>query len=310
MLRKAESGTCVSPRDRAGERVAARERVVHADVVETTPDGDARDSQYVISEQRSYCSRRSRPPRNDSSITKLTPTTVPPSCFDEAGDRLHRSAGREHVVVDDDPRAAGDRVGCDLERVLAVLERVASRRPSPAGACPAAAPATKPQPASTRDRRAEPEAARLGAEHEVRPRARASTRRARPTACRSASGSSSSGEMSLKPTPGSGKSGTSRTRVVRSIRRHPARLLTSGGRSAATAGRRAPARSARARCRSPSAGLPALGVARPQRRADHRLEQARSRGRRPCGRRAGSAAAIPKRASASHAAAMSASLSA
>ena len=35
---------------RAGERVAARERVVHADVVETTPDGDARDSQYVISE--------------------------------------------------------------------------------------------------------------------------------------------------------------------------------------------------------------------------------------------------------------------
>jgi len=35
---------------RTGERVAARERVVHADVVETTPDGHPPDSQYVISE--------------------------------------------------------------------------------------------------------------------------------------------------------------------------------------------------------------------------------------------------------------------
>jgi hypothetical protein len=38
---------------RTGERVAACEWVVHADVVETTPDVDAPVSQYVISEQRS-----------------------------------------------------------------------------------------------------------------------------------------------------------------------------------------------------------------------------------------------------------------
>jgi arginase family enzyme len=35
---------------RTGERIAARERVVHADVVETTPDVHPPDCQYVISE--------------------------------------------------------------------------------------------------------------------------------------------------------------------------------------------------------------------------------------------------------------------
>src|SRR5436305_3498321 len=45
--------------------------------------------------------------------------------LDEAGDRLHRPARGEHVVVDHDPRPVRDRVGRDLERVLAVLEHVA-----------------------------------------------------------------------------------------------------------------------------------------------------------------------------------------
>jgi len=44
--------------------------------------------------------------------------------LDEAGDRLHRAAGREDVVVDSYAGAASDRAGCDLEAVLAVLERV------------------------------------------------------------------------------------------------------------------------------------------------------------------------------------------
>src|SRR5438874_1599238 len=38
----------------------------------------ARTDQYLISEYMSYCDARSRPPRNESSITKQTPTTTPP----------------------------------------------------------------------------------------------------------------------------------------------------------------------------------------------------------------------------------------
>src|SRR2546428_11406970 len=40
--------------------------------------------------------------------------------LDEAGDRLHRAAGREHVVVDQDARAGLDRLRVQLENVLAV----------------------------------------------------------------------------------------------------------------------------------------------------------------------------------------------
>src|SRR3954449_783941 len=43
----------------------------------------------------------------------------------EAPDRLDGAAGRQHVVVDHDPRAVGDQLGMKLERVRAVLERVA-----------------------------------------------------------------------------------------------------------------------------------------------------------------------------------------
>src|SRR5258708_29335480 len=44
--------------------------------------------------------------------------------LDEAGDRLHRPARREHVVVDQHARSLRDQVGMELERVLAVLELV------------------------------------------------------------------------------------------------------------------------------------------------------------------------------------------
>src|SRR5437763_16662333 len=45
--------------------------------------------------------------------------------LDQAGDRLHRAAGREHVVVDQDACPGLDRLRVQLEDVLAVLEPVA-----------------------------------------------------------------------------------------------------------------------------------------------------------------------------------------
>src|SRR5262249_25363837 len=94
----------------------------------------------------------------------------------------------------------------------------------PGGSLPGRLAATKPPPAST-----------ATAAPSQKPRASAPSTRSAwrsrvhsascPTACCSASASSSSGEMSLNPTPGSGKSGTSRTRVLRSITSTRARLL-------------------------------------------------------------------------------------
>src|SRR4051794_13942338 len=46
--------------------------------------------------------------------------------LDEAADRVDGSAGREDVVVDHDARASRDQLRVQLERVLAVLEHVAS----------------------------------------------------------------------------------------------------------------------------------------------------------------------------------------
>src|SRR5262249_53218406 len=86
--------------------------------------------------------------------------------FDESADRLNRAAGRKHVVVDDDARPLRTQVRMELEGVLAVLEDVARadrlRRQlaGPAGGDEAAADGFG-------DRRAEDEAARLGAENEV-----------------------------------------------------------------------------------------------------------------------------------------------
>ena len=88
-----------------------------------------------------------------------------------------------------------------LERVLAVLEHVA-RADRLGGSLPGRRAGTNPHARLDGDRRAEPEAARLGAEHDVRLLRSHPRPRARSTVSRSASGSASSGVMSLKPTPG------------------------------------------------------------------------------------------------------------
>src|SRR5260370_51093 len=86
--------------------------------------------------------------------------------LDEACDRLDRAAGGEDVVVDHDAGALGDRVRVHLERVLAVLERVARRhRVGRQLARPARRHETAADLAG--DRRAEPETARLGTEDEI-----------------------------------------------------------------------------------------------------------------------------------------------
>ena len=114
------------------------------------------------------------------------PTTLPAEPLDEAGDRLDRPARREHVVVDDDARAVGDRVGGDLERVLAVLEHVAAPCTVSGGSLPGPPRRHEAAAGLLRDRRAEIEAARLGAEDRGRAPAPPSRRRARRRPARSA----------------------------------------------------------------------------------------------------------------------------
>src|SRR5512142_1813325 len=95
-----------------------------------------------------------------------------------------------------------------------------------------------------------------------------------PTAWRNASGSRSSGEMSLKPTPGSGKSGTSRTRVMRSIAATSGRLIDQAANVAAQQQVRKLLGALREALEVTERFLPPLGVTRAQGRRDHRLEQA------------------------------------
>ena len=100
-------------------------------------------------------------------MMKRAPDDDAAQLLDEPGDRFHGAAGGEHVVVDQDARAVPIRVGVQLERVLAVLEavgradRLGRQLPGPPGRDEAAADLA-------RDRRAEDEPARLGAENEVR----------------------------------------------------------------------------------------------------------------------------------------------
>src|SRR6266700_2158242 len=141
------------------------------------------------------------------------------------------------------------------------------------GSLPGRLAATKPQPAST-----------ATAAPSQKPRASApSTRSARrsrvhsascPTACCSASASSSSGEMSLKPTPSSGKSGTSRTRVLRSIPATRARLLHQVPHVTPQQQVRQLLRALCEPLQVTERGLPAFGAPRTQGRPDHRFEQA------------------------------------
>src|SRR4051794_3306396 len=98
---------------RTGERVATREGVVHAHVVETTPDGSVRDQreEVVLLEAPAAAEEGKLDHEVDADHRAA-------QLLDEAGDRLHRPTGCEHIVVDDDAGASSDRVGRDLERVL------------------------------------------------------------------------------------------------------------------------------------------------------------------------------------------------
>src|SRR5262249_2989561 len=80
--------------------------------------------------------------------------------------------------------------------------------------------------------------------------------------------------MSLKPTPGSGKSGTSRTRVVRSIPATCRRLIDQAADVAAQQQVGELLGALREPLEVTESLLPALGVPRAQGRRDHRLEQA------------------------------------
>src|SRR5579871_4244827 len=86
--------------------------------------------------------------------------------LDEPPDRLDRSAGREDVVVDDDPGALRDQLRVQLERVLAVLEHVA-RAHRLRRQLPRSARRHEPDTGLDRDRRTDPEPSRLGPEDEI-----------------------------------------------------------------------------------------------------------------------------------------------
>ena len=237
---------------------------------------------------------------------KLTPTTSPPSCSTSPpiASTVPPVASTSSWISD--ARAVRDRVGVELERVLRRTRARRSRSPSPAAAFPAAGP-DEPAPHLVAIAAAEREAARLRAEHEVRLAALASIRRGPRSPARAPRGHASSGEMSLNPTPGSGQSGTSRMRDLRSIAAISARrTLSDRARRAAQQRAPAPPRRASRRSRRPCAAP--LGVPPPQRRRDERAEQARlSVGRGA--ERAQVPRADPVTGSRPHAAAMSASVS-
>src|SRR5256714_639836 len=80
--------------------------------------------------------------------------------------------------------------------------------------------------------------------------------------------------MSLNPTPGSGKSGTSRTRVLKSIPATRARLLDEAPDVAAQEKVGELLSALREALEVAEGRLPPLHVARPERRCDHRIEEA------------------------------------
>src|SRR5580765_2512515 len=224
-----------------------------------------------MSEYRSYCASRSRPPRNVSSITKLTPTTVPPSCSTRPAiaSTVPPVARTSSWIATRAPRpialAATSRLFWPYSSAY-VAETVSG------GSLPGRRAATKPQPASTAI--AAPSQKPRASAPSTRSACRSRVQSASwPTACWSACGSSRSGEMSLKPTPGSGKSGTSRTQVVRSISVTRARLLDE---AADVAAKEQVGELLGALGEALEVGqsrLPPLLVPRAQGRRDHRLDE-------------------------------------
>src|SRR4051812_914686 len=223
-------------------------------------------------EKRSYFASRSRPPRNESSITKLTPTTVPPSpstrpaIASTVPPVASTSSWMTTLAPSPIASAATSSVFWPYSSAY-VAETVSG------GSLPGRRAATKPHPASTAIAGPSQKPRASAPSTRSAPRSRVQSASC-PTACRSASGSSSSGEMSLKPTPGSGKSGTSRTRVVRSIPATRARLLHQVADVAPQQQVRQLLRALREPLQVAERGLATLGAPRAQGGAEHRLEQA------------------------------------
>ena len=157
------------------------------------------------------------PGRKPSSMSTAPPCTAAPHSLDEVDwSRPGRAAGGEHVVDEQHPvtrrRSRPGASRASPRRTRARRRRRASR----AGACRPCAPARsrRPRASATGAARMKPRASMPSTlsttDRAVARRARRGERR-RPRR-RSRSGSASSGVMSLKTSPGSGKSGTSAIR--------------------------------------------------------------------------------------------------
>ena len=150
-----------------------------------------------------------RPSSARSSMRKAKPTISAPRRSSSRPVAASGAAGREQVVDDQDPLAPADRVGVDLERVGAVLERVffgVAWRPE---ACRACAPGRSRRRAHTRAaRRACSRAPRCRRRTRRRALRKRSTKRS--IVALKPAGSLSSGVMSRNRIPGIGKSGMAR----------------------------------------------------------------------------------------------------
>src|SRR6266545_5342949 len=164
MRRNACSGTCASPR--AGQESVYRVRSTSYMPLQRSNRQIGRES--VLDQRVEVVAGQPLAAAEEGQLDdEADAADLPPELLDEAADRFHGPARREHVVVDEHPRALRDQVRMQLERVRAVLELVrrADRlRRQLAGAARGNEAATD----LARDRRAEDEAARLGAEDQVR----------------------------------------------------------------------------------------------------------------------------------------------
>ena len=205
-----------------------------------------------------------RPPRAASSMTTDTAVTTPPACSTSAMVAAERAAGGQHVVDDQHPLTGPDRVGVQLERRRAVLQRVVGGEPLPRQLA-GLAHRHDADAGVVGHRGGQQEAAGLHADDDVE--ARVTGRRPPDSATAAARGSDADGRGEPvdhapegrrrrrrpasgpgRATPGSGKSGTSTARLgdqlverqLRSSLTSPAALARPG--SARAAAGRAPGR--------------------------------------------------------------------
>src|SRR5262245_58674962 len=137
---------------RTSERVPRRQRVVHRSILDEREDVVRGQAFPAVQELELDDERQA--------------DDLPAELLDELDGRLGRSAGGEDVVVDDHALPLDDRVGVDLERVEAVLERVLGRHGPPREL--AGLPRGDEAAAElARERAARDVPARLGAEDQV-----------------------------------------------------------------------------------------------------------------------------------------------